>query len=140
MSEEMKALVRRFYDQSAKDLLEMIDELVAADFVYHRASGQDIVHGPEGYKQVTRAALSGFPDLRFTVDDIIGEGDKVVTRWTLTGTHTSEFRGIPPTGKKVMVWGISIDRILGGKIVETWERYDTIGLMQQLNILPPPRK
>jgi predicted ester cyclase len=77
-----------------------------------------------------------FPDIHFTVDDIFVEGDKVALRWTLRGTHKGEFAGVPPTNKQVAIWGISVDRISGGKIAETWERYDTLGLMQQLGVIP----
>jgi len=74
-----------------------------------------------------------------TIDDMVAEGDKVVYRWTLRGTHKGEFTGIAPTGKQVTLWGMVIDRILGGKIVETWIRYDTLGFMQQLGVIPPLR-
>ena len=71
---------------------------------------------------------------------MVAEGDKVAYRWTLTGTHKGEFEGIPPTNKKVTVWAISISRIAGGKIVEDWSRVDTLGLMQQLGVVPTPKK
>ena len=73
-----------------------------------------------------------FPDVHLSIDDMIAEGDKVVTRWTMEGTHTGEHKGVHPTNKKVKVWGISIDRIVGGKFVETWERYDTLSFQQQI--------
>jgi predicted ester cyclase len=71
---------------------------------------------------------SAFPDLHITIDDVVAEGDKVATRWTLRGTHKGEFTGITPTGKQLAMWGMSIDRVVGGRIVETWIRYDTLGL------------
>jgi predicted ester cyclase len=71
---------------------------------------------------------------------MVVEGGKVAVRWTMTGTHTGEWKGIPPTNKRVTFWGISIDRIAGGKFVESWERYDTLGWMQQLGLVPIPRE
>ena len=71
---------------------------------------------------------------------MVVEGDKVAIRWTMSGTHKGEIEGIPPTGKKMTIWGISIERIVGGKFVETWETYDTMGFMQQLGLVPTPGK
>ena len=77
-----------------------------------------------------------FPDIDVSVDDLIAEGDRVVIRWTGTGTHSGEFMGVPATGVKISVTGIAIDRIEGGKIVEHWEQFDTLGMMQQLGAIP----
>ena len=77
------------------------------------------------------------PDLLFTVNDIFAEGDKVVYRFTGSGTFTGEWQGIPPNNKKVTIWGIAIEHIIDGKIVETWERYDTLSMMQQMGLVPP---
>jgi steroid delta-isomerase-like uncharacterized protein len=103
----------------------------------HSAFGED-VYGPEGYKKFVSATRNAFPDAHFTVEDIFAEGDKMAARWTMTATHQGELRGIPPTGKKVTVWAISIYRIVEGRIVEAWERYDTLGLMQQLGVISKP--
>lgn len=80
---------------------------------------------------------SAYPDTHFTVEDQIAEGDKVVTRWTGRGTHQGELMGVAPTGNEVTVRGIEIDRIVGGRIEETWVNYDTSGMMQQLGVVPP---
>jgi predicted ester cyclase len=80
---------------------------------------------------------AAFPDLRFTVEDQVAEGDKVVTRWSSEGTHKGELMGIAPTGKHAAgVTGISIDRYLDGKFVEGWANWDTLGLMQKLGVIP----
>ena len=76
------------------------------------------------------------PDLLMTVEDLIAEGDKVVTRWTARGTHQGELMGIPPSGNRVEVTGISVDRIEGGKFVEGWANYDALGMMQQIGAVP----
>jgi predicted ester cyclase len=79
-----------------------------------------------------------FPDLHFTVEDQIAAGDRVVTRWAGTGTHEGEFQGIPPTGRKVRISGIDIDRFASGKVVECWPEVNELGLLQQLGVLPAP--
>jgi predicted ester cyclase len=79
---------------------------------------------------------TAFPDLHFTIEDQIAEGDKVVNRVTARGTHLGDFRGIPPTGKQVTVAGITIDRIAGGKLVESWTSWDFLGILQQLGVVP----
>ena len=82
--------------------------------------------------------LSAFPDLHITVEDMIAEGDKIVARLTMRGTHQGAFLGIPPTGKQVTGTAIDINRITGGKSVEHWNNSDTLGLLQQLGVVPLP--
>ena len=84
-----------------------------------------------------RANRTAFPDLNVKVEDQLAEGDKVATRWTTTGTHQGEFAGIPPTGKQGGVTGTTIARVVGGKIVEERSNWDTLGLLQQLGVIPP---
>ena len=81
---------------------------------------------------------SAFPDLRLTIDDLIAEGDKVVARWTAQGTNTGELMDMPPTGKESKVTGISILRISRGKVVEQRANWDTMGMLQQLGVVPAP--
>jgi len=141
-AKEIKALERRLYEECNKGkaaALAVIDELYATDIVYHSSSGRDI-RGIKDYKQHVSEFYSAFPDLRFTIEDMVAEGDKVAVRLTGTGTNKGEFRGIPPTNKKVTLWEIQIDRVAGGKFVEGWSRYDTLGLMQQLGVIPTPKK
>lgn len=134
--EENKALVRRLVEEVwNKGNMAVADELLATDYVFHHPTGQDL-HGSEKYKQLVGVVRSAFPDLHFTIDDVVAEGDKVVYRWSLSATHKGEFRGIQPTGKKVTIWAICIERIADGKFVEAWERYDTLGLMRQLGVIP----
>jgi steroid delta-isomerase-like uncharacterized protein len=136
--EDVKGLLLRASEEIwSKWNLAAVDEFMASDFVYHRGTGEHI-RGTEEYKKFVSATRSAFPDAHFTIDDIFAEGDKVAARWTMTATHKGELRGIPPTGKKVTMWAISLYRIVEGKIVEAWERYDTLGLMQQLGVIPKP--
>jgi steroid delta-isomerase-like uncharacterized protein len=136
---ENKAIARRA-DEELFDRgnLDVADELFALNFVYHDpASGEDW-HGPESVKQYATMLRAAFPDLHYTVEDQIAEGDKVVTRYTASGTHQSELMGIAPTGNRVEITGISITRIEDGKIEEIWENYDTLGMMQQHGVVTLP--
>ena len=119
--------------------LNVLVEIIAND---HVNSGPGSLHGlpagPEGTKQLVTVYRNAFPDLRFTIDEQIAEGDKVVTRWTGYGTHKAELVGIPATGKSSTVTGIAIDRIVNGKIVESWGIFDQFGMLQQLGVIPMP--
>ena len=117
----------------------MIDELYAIDIVYHSSTGREI-RGIKDYKQHVNDFYSAFPDLHFTIEDMFVEGDKVAMRLTGSGTNKGELRGIPPTNKKVTVSMIEIYHFAGGKFVEGWSRYDTLGMMQQLGLIPTPGK
>jgi steroid delta-isomerase-like uncharacterized protein len=112
------------------------DEVVASDFVGH--APPDEIHGPDGYKAYFAGLRDAFPDLVFTIEEQISEGDKVVTRWSATGTHRGEFSGIPPSNTEIAISGISIDRISGGMSIECWTNLDQFGLLRQLGMLPAP--
>ena len=132
-TEENKALARRAFEEVwNQGNLDVVDEIFSIDFVEHR-SGPDI-HGPEGVKQLATMYSIAFPDLKYTIEDQIAEGDKVVCRWTATGTHKGELMGIPPTGAQVTSTGIDIFRITDGQIVELWVNVDELGTMQQLGM------
>ena len=138
MSEENKALARRFMDEVYnKGNVDFIDEIVASTYVvYDPNNPGGISGGVEGAKQFVEMYRSAFPDLQITVEDLIAEGEKVVTRWTARGTHRGQLTGIPPSGNRVEVTGISIDRIEGGNFVESWSNLDTLGMMQQIGAVP----
>ena len=95
--------------------------------------------GLSGLQDVLRGMRAAFPDMHWTVEEQIAEGDKVVTRFEWTGTHRAEFFGVPATGRPVRVWGVVIDRLEGGKIKDTRIIMDALGLMMQLGAFPPPR-
>ena len=136
-TEDNKALVRRLYEEVLNQgKLALIDELCAPDFVYHNAS--TTIQGREPYKQFLSIYLTASPDLHFTMEDEVAEGDKVVTRYTTRGTHLGPFMGIPPTGTHVIVTGIAITRIANGKAIEEWANADELGLLQQLGVVPAP--
>ena len=134
MSERNKAYIRRVIEEVYnRGDLDVVDEVAASDLIIH-ASAQDI-HGREGAKAYVAALRAGFPDLHFTIEDQVAEGDMVVTRWIARGTHAGEFQGIPATGKEVRLAGTDIDRISGGKVAECWAHVDELGLMRQLGII-----
>jgi len=135
MSEENKALARYSWEVVSQRNPDLLEEVYADDVVWHEPE-QD-VQGLEEAKQFFSKYLTAFPDFNATVEDAIAEGDKAVTRWTIRGTHQGEVEEFgPPTGKQVEIKGITIHRIEGGKIAEEWERYDNLGVMQQLGLAP----
>ena len=137
MSEENKALVRRFLEEAFnKGNLGVVDEICASDYVLHDPASPEEIRGPEGIKGFVQMYRSAFPDSHITLEDLIAEGDKVVSRWTARGTHQGELFGIPPSGNQVEVSGITISRFEGGKFVEDWSNSDTLGLMQQIGAVP----
>ena len=135
MSEENKAIARRFYEEFGnKGNLSVADELVATGFVDHNPPGPDLAPGLEGMKQVFAMFRSAFPTQTLAVEDQIAEGDKVVSRLTFRGTNEGELMGVPPTGKTVTIGIVYIFRMDGGQIVERWGEADTMGMMQQLGM------
>lgn len=116
----------------------VVDRLVSPDFRGHSASPETDARGIDGYRDYHRALRAAFPDLRYTIEDQVAEGDKVVTRWTARGTHQGPYAGIPATGKSGTVRGVTTDRILDGRTVECWTSLDELGLLQQLGVLPQP--
>jgi steroid delta-isomerase-like uncharacterized protein len=130
-----KEIVRRLGVEPWEGNLGVIDELVAPDYVGHDPA-QPEMQGPEGIKEFITGYLAGFPDGRITIDGQFAEGDMVATRWTGRGTHQGELMGSPPTGKQVTVSGITISRVKNGKVVEEWSNWDTLGMLQQLGVVP----
>jgi predicted ester cyclase len=141
MSTEVnKASMRRFYEEAFnKKNRAAIDEFIDPNQVDH-AAPPGTPGGLEGARQTVTMYLTAFPDLYFTVEDFIAEGDKVVARLTVRGTQQGIFMGIPPTGKHAMITAIDINRMAGGKSVEHWLEMDTLGLLQQLGVIPAPGK
>ncbi len=118
--------------------LDVADEIIAADHLGHDPTLPDLPIGPEGQKQLVDLYRGAFPDARITIEEQVAEGDTVVTRWTGRGTHQGELMGVAPTGNQVTVTGIDISHISEGKIVETWDNYDALGMLQQIGALPSP--
>jgi steroid delta-isomerase-like uncharacterized protein len=140
-TEDNKAVVRRYFEDAwNKHNPALVDEIYAADFVDRSPDIPGIAHTRDGLKQFMGVYLRAFPDAKITIEDQLVEDDRVVTRWTGRGTQTGEFMEMPPSGKKVDVPGVQIDRFKGGKIVEEWTLFDQLGMLQQLGAVPPTRQ
>lgn len=135
-SEEKKDLVReefRRWELGGDETL--IDSCYTEDCVWHAPGGME-ARGHEGLKQLMKMLGSAFPDKHYKIHDLIAEDDKVVARWTMSGTHKGEYMGIPATNKHIELNGIYIIRLLDGKQAEWWLEADMLGLMQQLEAIP----
>src|SRR3712207_4052080 len=119
--------------------LAVADEIIAPDFVIH-SSGllPPLQRGPAGAKQLAVLIRGIFSDVQLTQEDTISAGDKVVIRWSASGTHTGEVLGLAPTGKRMTMTGIDIFRIADGKVVELWQYWDQLSLLQQFGVIPAP--
>ena len=140
LTETNKTVSRRFFEEVfGNGKLNLLDEIIAKDHVNNGpGSLPGLPTGPEGAKQIVTLYRNAFPDVQFTIDEQLAEGDKVMTRWTAHGTHQGELQGLPATGKSSTVTGIAVDRIVDGKIAETWGIFDYFAMMQQLGVIPTP--
>jgi steroid delta-isomerase-like uncharacterized protein len=137
--ERNKAMIRRYFDEWAnRGDPQAADELIATDVVLRNPPS--VTQGLAEYKRAMATFHRAFPDLRFTVDDLIAEGDRVVVRWTLHGTHTSEAQGQLASAQPVHVTGTSTFRIAYGRIQEIWVNMDRLGMMDQLGLSPAPKE
>jgi predicted ester cyclase len=137
-AEDNKALVRRFVDEvQSGGNIDLIDEVCSPGFVNHSAP-PGIPADREGLKILTAMFRGAFPDSHFTIENMVAEGDKVATRKTFHGTHGGDFMGMPPTGRVVSMGLIDIVRVSDGRVVEHWAMGDSLGMMQQLGVIPRP--
>jgi steroid delta-isomerase-like uncharacterized protein len=133
MSEQNKTNVRRLFEEVwNKGNVAAADELFAPTYTHHDSSTPDLGRGPEGEKKRVTLYRNAFPDIRFTVEDMLAEGETVVARWSCRGTHKGELNGIAPTGKQFNITGVSIARFTNGKMFEGYVNWDALALMQQL--------
>ncbi len=139
MAEENKDTSRRFYEELFNQgNLDAAEEIVTPDFVIHDPNLPEEPRGPEGLKAFVSMYRSAFPDVEFTIEDQIAEGEKVGTRWVADGTHQGELMGIAPTGNRIRVRAFTLQRFSGGKIAEDWAHYDALGMMRQIGAIPEP--
>ena len=134
MSEANKAVVRRLFDECLNRHNPDLYPELYSDVVYRAPAMGELRN--EEHRHLLLSLFAGFPDAHWTVEDQVAEGDRVVTRWTFTGTHRGTFMGVAASGRRLHCTGMCIDRIVGGKIVEEWEEWDTLGMMQQLTMHP----
>ncbi|HEY7416119.1 MAG TPA: ester cyclase [Ktedonobacteraceae bacterium] len=134
-TEENKAIARRCLEAITDKDFSVIDQLYAPTYIRHDPDSPQ-VRSREDYRQYLMGLCATFPDLHFTVDDVIAEGDKVVCRFSVRGTQTNPWRGLPATGKQVAITGINISHIAENKVVADWFNTDIFGLAQQLGVIP----
>ena len=141
-TEENRAVAHReleeLYNQGGN--LDAAEEIYTPDFVGHEPAAGDI-RGVEGAKQYAATMRLAFPDLSCIVEDQLAEGDKVVTRWSAHGTHQGETEDLgPATGNRMQITGISVEKFADGKVAESWDSFDALGMMQQLGLVPEPEQ
>jgi len=137
MSEENKAVVRRLFDEvlGGGDYAA-VDELVTADYHDHDPANEEDTRGPEGVKEEIGGYRAALPDIRFTIEHQVAEGDRVATRFSFEGTHQGDLMGVAATGNPVSLGGIVIHRLADGRIVEGHWNWDTLGLLRQIGAIP----
>ena len=137
MSEQNKAIVRRLFEEFwNRGSLSVADQLFTPNYTHHDSSSPDFGHGPESERKRANLYRTAFPDLRLTIEDLIAEGDTVMARWSCHGTHKGDLNGIAPTGKPFTISGVTVARLLNGKLAEGFVNWDALGLMQQLGVVP----
>ena len=140
MSEENKAVVRRAFEEVAnKGDMTTVDEIIAPEYLRHDLAGGPDASGPEGVKRLIAGLRAAFPDIKTTIEDIFADGEKVVVRFSVHGTHSGPFMGIAATGREATWRGVNIYRVSGGRIRETWQLADGLGLLRQLGAAPGGR-
>jgi predicted ester cyclase len=130
-TEQNKAAKWRYIEAFNRRDLTVFPELFSAGYTL-RATGFPEIHGPDELQRAVAVSFETLSDIRLTADDMVAEGDKVATRWTVRARHTGHFMGVAPTGKELAFSGTVIDRFVDGKVVEAWETVDMLGLMRQL--------
>ena len=135
-TEDNKALAQRWLEEVwNKGDLSLIDELIAPNYVLHDPTRPGL-RGRAGIEESIAMFRRAFPDLHFTIEDQVAESEKIVTRYTVQGTHLGPPMGIPATGKQGTITGIDIYRITDGQIEEAWSNWDTLGLLQRIGVIP----
>jgi predicted ester cyclase len=138
MSQDKKMIVERFLTELWEERdLDIVDEVLAENYVDHSLP-EKLPPNREGFKQFAKMYHRAFPNIDTEVEDVIIEGDKVAMRWSARGVHKGEFMDIPPTNKPVEMTGINILRFSGNKVVESWNEFDQVGMLQQIGAMPEP--
>ena len=114
--------------------VSVADGVFASDCIIHINGSPEPNLSVDGFKQMLSGLLAAFPDLHVTIEDQIAAGDRVATRWVAVGTNSAAFGSVPPTGRQVQVEGLVLDRVAEGRVVERWEQWDQMGMMQQLGL------
>lgn len=133
-----KLSMRRFTEFINTASEKLAAELISPDAVFHVPGRPEPMRGPDGYLAIIGTMRGGFPDIQWTLDELIAEGDKIAARFTMRGTHQGAFFGVPPSGKKIEVRAMNFYRFSEGQIVEEWGQPDLLSLLQQIGAVPVP--
>ena len=138
MSQDNKAIMQRFLQFINSGSESLAHELVSPDAVFHVPGQPEPLRGPGGYMMVLGMMRGGFPDIQWTLEEMVVEGDSVAARFTMRGTHQGAFFGVPPSGKKIAVQAINFYRLSNGQFVEEHGQPDMLGLLMQIGAVPSP--
>ena len=133
-----KTIMRQFWDVWEHGNIDLLDDLLAPEYVNHTLATPDLPSGPEGVKEVVSMFRSGVPDLKVVIEDMIAEGDRVATRYALEGTHGGYLFGVAPTGRALSIKSMTVERVSEGKIIEHWRVTDELDMMRQLGAIWTP--
>ena len=137
-AETNKLVMRRFTEFINTASEKLASELIAPDAIFHVPGRSEPMRGPAGYLAIIGMMRGGFPDIQWTLEEMIAEGDKVAARFTMRGTHSGTFLGVPPTGKAIAVQAMNIYRLREGQFIEEHGQPDMLGLLQQIGAVPTP--
>lgn len=136
MIKQNENIIKRYIEEVwNQGKLEVLDEIIDPSYINHSPGAPNPIPGPEGLKPIIAGMRKAFPDLKFTIENMVITDEQVVIHCTMHGTHTGDLFGLPPTGRKVKVNQMQIERIKNGKIVEHWRQSDDLGMMRQLGQL-----
>jgi steroid delta-isomerase-like uncharacterized protein len=138
MTTENKVVMRRFVEFINTGSEKLAEELISPDAVFYVPGRPEPMRGPGGYLAIIGMMRAGFPDIQWTLEEMIAEDDKVAARFTMRGTHQGNFFGVPPTGKTIAVQAMNFYRLAGGQFVEERGQPDLLGLLMQIGAVPPP--
>ena len=136
-AETNKLVMGRFTDFINTASEKLADELISPDAIFHVPGRSEPVRGPAGYLAIIGMMRGGFPDIQWTLEEMIAEDDKVAARFTMRGTHRGTFFGVPPTGKPIVVQAMNFYRLSSGQFVEERGQPDLLALLQQIGAVPP---
>jgi predicted ester cyclase len=135
VKQQVTAYQQTWFDGLNRGDVSAADRAFTPDCIIHITGSPERNLGLSGFKQMVVGLLAAFPDLRFTTEDQVVAGDRVTTRWTAEGTHTGPLGEVEPTGKRIKIDGLILDRVVGDRVTERWEQWDQAGMMQQLGLL-----
>lgn len=132
--ENNKLVMRRFVEFINSASEKLAEELIASDAVFYVPGQPEPMRGPAGYLAIISMMRSGFPDIQWSLEEMVAEEDKVAARFIMKGTHHGAFFGVPPTGKPIKVQAMNLYRLNNGQIVEEYGQPDMLGLLQQIGV------